>query len=108
MLVFDQVSDEFLLKWEHIIAEVTKTEVPLECIKKVVIKLDGSQDGRRQRTLNLATLRRQGLDLEELEMILTRTLLELGDTVRDIDFVVDVTEVAKLVQPETDKLLKDI
>jgi len=41
-------------------------------------------------------------------MILTRTLLELGDTVRDIDFVVDVTEVAKLVQPETDKLLKDI
>jgi hypothetical protein len=87
---------------------VTKTEVPLECIKKVVIKLDGSQSGRRQRTLNLATLRRQGLDLEELEMVLTRTLTELGDTVRDIDFVVDVTEVAKLVQPETDKLLKDI
>jgi hypothetical protein len=53
-------------------------------------------------------LRRQGLDLEELEMVLTRTLTELGDTVRDIDFVVDVTEVAKLVQPETDKLLKDI
>jgi hypothetical protein len=87
---------------------VTKTEVPLECIKKVVIKLDGSLDGRRQRTLNLATLRRQGLDIEELEMVLTRTLTELGDTVCDIDFVVDVTEVAKLVQPETDKLLKDI
>jgi hypothetical protein len=58
--------------------------------------------------LNLATLRRQGLDLEELEMVLTRTLTELGYTVCDIDFVVDVTEVAKLVQPETDKLLKDI
>ena len=101
-------SDEFIHQWEHIISEVTKTEVPLECIKKVVIKLDGSHDGRRQRTLNLATLRRQGLDLEELEMVLTRTLTELGDTVRDIDFVVDVTEVAKLVQPETDKLLKDI
>ena len=26
----------------------------------------------------------------------------------DIDFVVDVTEVAKLAQPETDKLLKDL
>jgi hypothetical protein len=56
----------------------------------------------------LATLRRQGLDIEELEMVLTRTLLELGDTVCDIDFVVDVTEVAKLAQPETDKLLKDL
>ena len=101
-------SDEFIQQWEHIISEVTKTEVPLECIKKVVIKLDGSQNERRQRTLNLATLRRQGLDLEELEMVLTRTLIDLGDTVRDIDFVVDVSEVAKLAQPETDKLLKDL
>ena len=99
-----QFSDEFLLKWEHIIAEVTKTEVPLECIKKVVIKLHG----KKQKTINLATLKRQGLDIEEVEVILSRTLSELGDEVRDIDFVVDVTEVAKIVQPETDKLLKDL
>ncbi|WP_353480077.1 hypothetical protein [Haliscomenobacter sp.] len=97
-------SDEFIQQWEHIIEQVNKTEVPLECIKKVVIRLGD----RRQKTINLAALRRQGLDLEEVETILTRTLTELGDTVRDIDFVVDVTEVAKLVQPETDKLLKDL
>jgi hypothetical protein len=97
-------SDEFIQQWEHIIEQVNKTEVPLECIKKVVIKLGD----RRQKTINLAALRRQGLDLEEVETILTRTLTELGDTVRDIDFVVDVSEVAKLVQPETDKLLKDL
>jgi len=99
-----QFSDEFLLKWEHIIAEVTKTEVPLECIKKVVIKLHG----KKQRTINLATLKRQGLDIDELEVVLSRTLTELGDEVRDIDFVVDVSEVAKMVQPETDKLLKNL
>ncbi len=97
-------SDEFLQQWEHIIAEVTKTEVPLECIKKVVIKLHG----KKQKTINLSTLKRQGLDIEEVEIILSRTLSELGDEVRDIDFVVDVTEVAKIVQPETDKLLKDL
>jgi len=97
-------SDEFIQQWEHIIEQVNKTEVPLECIKKVVIRLYD----RRQKTINLAALRRQGLDLEEVETILTRTLTELGDTVRDIDFVVDVSEVAKLVQPETDKLLKDL
>jgi hypothetical protein len=96
-----QFSDEFLDKWEHIINEVHKTEVPLECIKKVIIKLDG----RRQKTINLHTLRRQGLDLEEIEVMLNRTLYELGDTVVDLDFVVDVTAVASLVQPETDKLL---
>ena len=97
-------SDQFIEQWEHIIEEVNKTEVPLECIKKVIIRLND----RKQKTINLSTLRRQGLDLEELETVLTRTLTELGDTVRDIDFVVDVSEVAKLVQPETDKLLKDL
>lgn len=97
-------SDEFIQQWEHIIEEVNKTEVPLECIKKVVIRLND----RKQKTINLSTLRKQGLDLEEVEIILTRTLTELGNTVRDIDFVVDVSEVAKMVQPETDKLLKDL
>ena len=97
-------SDEFIQQWEHIIEEVNKTEVPLECIKKVVIRLSD----RKQKTINLSTLRKQGLDLEEVEIVLTRTLTELGDTVRDIDFVVDVSEVAKMVQPETDKLLKDL
>jgi len=97
-------SDEFLEQWEHIIDEVTKTEVPLECIKKVVIRLNN----KRQRTINLAVLRKQGLDLEEIEIVLSRTLTELGDQVRDLDFVVDVSKVAKMVQPETDKLLKDL
>ena len=97
-------SDEFIQQWEHIIEEVNKTEVPLECIKKVVIRLHD----RKQKTINLATLKKQGLDLDELEVVLTRTLTELGDSVRDVDFVVDVQAVAKLVQPQTDKLLKDI
>ena len=99
-----QFSDEFLAKWEHIIEEVNKTEIPLECIKKVVIRLHG----KKQRTINLATLKKQGLDMDELEIVLTRTLTEFGDEVKDIDFVVDVSEVAKLLQPETDKLLKDL
>jgi hypothetical protein len=97
-------SDEFLAMWEHIIEEVHKTEVPLECIKKVVIKLHG----KRQRTINLQTLRRQGLDNEELETVLTRTLLELDDQVRDVEFMVDIGAVAELVQPETDKLLTNL
>ncbi len=99
-----QFSDEFLAKWEHIIEEVNKTEIPLECIKKVVIRLHG----KKQRTINLATLKKQGLDMDELEIILTRTLTEFGDEVKDIDFVVDVSEVAKLLQPETDKLLNGL
>jgi hypothetical protein len=97
-------SNEFLDKWEHIINEVQMTEVPLDCIKKVVIRL---QD-KKQKTVNLATLRKQGLDIDEIEIVLTRTLTEIGDQVRDIDFVVDAGLVAELVQPETDKLLNGL
>jgi hypothetical protein len=97
-------SEEFLAMWEHIIDEVHKTEVPLEYIKKVVIKLHG----KKQKTINLQTLRRQGLDSDELEVVLSRTLNEFGDQVRDIEFLVDITAVAELVQPETDKLLTNL
>lgn len=99
-----QFSDEFLDKWELIISEVNKTDIPLECIKKVIIKLGD----RKQRTLNLATLKKQGLDMNEIESVVTRTLTELGDEVRDVDFVIDITAVAALVQPETDKLLEKL
>lgn len=94
-------SDEFLAKWEHLIEQVAKTEVPLECIKKVVIR----QRGGKQKTINLQTLRRQGLDSEDLEVILARTLSDLEDSLHTVNFIVDAAAVAELVQPETDKLL---
>jgi hypothetical protein len=53
-------------------------------------------------------LRRDGLDDDEVEEILNRNLSMLGDTVRTIDFVVDVNTVAGIVQPATDKLLKKL
>lgn len=99
-----QFSDEFLRQWEHIVNEVNKTEIPLECIKKVVIKLHGG----KQKTVNLGVLKKQGLSMDEIEVVLTRTLTELGNKVRDMEFVIDVSIVAELVQPETDKLLKQL
>ena len=96
-----QPTDDFFNRWEQILADVTKTDVPLECIKKVVIKLDGG----RQKTINIHTLLKQGLDLPEIENMLTRYFGEHDHLIRDVDFVVDITAVANLVQPETDKLL---
>jgi hypothetical protein len=94
-------NDDFLTQWEHILADVNKTDVPLECIKKVVIKLDGG----KQKTINIHTLIKQGLELEEVETMLTRYFHENDHLIKDVDFVVDITAVANLVQPETDKLL---
>ena len=96
-----QLNDDFLDQWEHIINTVNKTDVPLECIKKVVIKL---KEGR-QKTINVHSLLKQGLELEEVETMLTRFFQEHDHEIRDVDFVVDISAVAALVQPETDKLL---
>ena len=96
-----QLNDDFLDQWEHIIAGVNKTDVPLECIKKVVIKLAGS----RQKTINVHTLLKQGLELSEVETMLTRFFKDNDHDIKDVDFVVDISAVASLIQPETDKLL---
>jgi hypothetical protein len=69
-----------------------------------VVKLHG----KKQRTINLDLLRRQGLDFDEIETVMSRTLSDLGEQVRDVDFILDVGAIATIVQPETDKLLKDL
>jgi hypothetical protein len=99
-----QFNDDILKKWEDILNEVNTTDVPLECIKKVVIKFRG----KGQKTINLGSLRKQGLDWEEIETVVTRTINEAGDSIRDVEFVVDINAVAEMVQPETDKLLEKL
>lgn len=99
-----QFSDDFIQRWEHILSEVTTTDIPIECIKKIVIKLQG----KKQKTVNLSTLRRQGLDWDEIETVVTRTLTSYGDLVQNLEFVLDIAAIARIVQPETDKLLKKL
>ena len=98
------LSEEFLAKWDHIISEVEKTQVPLKCINKMVIKIVGG----RQKTINLSRLRRDGLDDDEIEEIMNRNLHILGESVNNIDFILDVNTVAGIIQPATDKLLKSL
>jgi hypothetical protein len=98
------LSDEFLAKWDHIISEVEKTQVPLKCINKMVIRIVGG----RQKTINLARLRKDGLDDDEIEEIMNRNIFVLGESVNNIDFILDVNTVAGIIQPATDKLLKSL
>jgi hypothetical protein len=99
-----QLSDEFLAKWEHIIRDVDITDLPLECIKKVTIKLRGN----RRKTINISVLKKQGLEMEQIEEALNKTLIAYEDEVLDLDWTIDVKAVAELVQPVTDRLLKAI
>lgn len=85
-------------KWEDVISTVEKEHIPIDCVKKVVFKLRDN----RQKTINLVTLRRNGLDVEEIEAVVSRTMMELNKIIVNIDFVIDVNSVASHVQPITD------
>jgi hypothetical protein len=88
-------------KWEDVISTVEKEHIPIDCVKKMTLKLEHN----RQKTINLDSLRKHGLDLEEIETVIARTMGELHKSIVNVDFVIDVSTVAKHIQPETDRLL---
>lgn len=98
------MSPEIFERWEHIIDGVEKTKIPVEFIKKLVIKLSG----RRQRTINIHSLIKQGLDSGEIEEVVSRQLQEYDEEMAGIEFILDIEGIAKVVQPETDKILKNL
>jgi hypothetical protein len=98
------MSPEFIQKWENLLQDVDKQKVPIEFIKKIVLRLQG----KRQRTINIEKLLDQGLDPEHVEDIISRKIIDLDDEVIGIEFVLNVQSIADIVQPETDKLLNGL
>jgi hypothetical protein len=98
------VSPEIFQKWESIIDSTEKTKIPVEFIKKLVLKLNK----RRQRTINIRSMIDQGFDSEEIEEVVTRKLEEYDSEMISIEFVLDIEGIAETVQPETDKILKNL
>lgn len=94
---------ELFKKWEGIIDDVEKSKIPIQFIKKIVCKLDG----RRQHTINVQNLYKQGMKDEEVEELVGRKMAELDETIGldNIEFILDVKKIADEVQPYTDKLL---
>jgi hypothetical protein len=67
------MSPEFIQKWENLLQDVDKQKVPIEFIKKIVLRLLG----KRQRTINIEKLLDQGLDPEHVEDIISRKICSL-------------------------------
>ena len=53
------MSPEFIQKWEKLLDGVEKQTIPVEFLKKLIVKLHG----KRQRTINIERLLKQGLEL---------------------------------------------
>ena len=98
------MSPEFLKKWSHILEDVDKRAIPIEFIRKLVIKLEK----RKQHTINIEKMLKQGFESGEVEDSISNKLLELDDQVVGIEFILNVESIAGVVQPETDKLLSKL
>ena len=98
------MSPDFIRKWEHILADVEKQKIPIQFLKKLVIKLEG----KKQHTINIQRLLSQGLDSDQVEIAVSNKLQELDNDIISIEFVLNVKSIAEVVQPETDRLLNKL
>lgn len=98
------MTPEYIKKWENILEDVEKSRVPIQFIKKIVLKMVG----KKQHTINVKNLLKQGLDPTEIEDVITRKMDELDPLITSIEFVLNVETIAETVQPETDRLLSKL
>ena len=94
---------DFLIGWEEIVNAVDKDHCPISCVKKVIFR---TRQG--QKTINLRTLRRQGIDDESIEQAVSTFIENNEHIIKSMELVLDIEAVATQVQPQTDKLLKNI
>jgi hypothetical protein len=91
-------------QWEKLLEDVDKHRIPVEFLKKLVVKLVK----KRQMTINIDKLFKQGLTPELVEVSVGRQLEEIEPMITGIDFVLNIEKIAESVQPQTDMILKDL
>jgi len=98
------MSPNFFDKWENILEGVEKNRIPIQFVKKIVVKLKG----KRQHTININSLIKQGFEPDYIEEIVNKKLYELDDDIVNLEFILNIETIADTVQPETDKLLSGL
>ena len=91
-------------QWEKLLKEVNKEQVPIGVLRYITVNL---KDGTSV-DVNIAEMLDEGADPEVVERVINKKLEDLDDIIQDVDFHISVDSVAKVVQPFTDKLLKDL
>ena len=91
-------------QWERLLKEVNKEQVPIGVLRYITVNL---KDGTSV-DVNIAEMLAEGADPAEVERMINQRLDALDDVIDDVDFHISVDSVAKVIQPFTDKLLKDL
>ena len=91
-------------QWEKLLKEVNKEQVPIGVLRYITVNL---KDGTSV-DVNIAEMLDEGADPAVVEDLINQKLNDLDDIITDVDFHISVDSVAKVVQPFTDKLLKNL
>ena len=90
--------------WQDIVKDVEKKEVPIEVLRHITVQLiDGTSI-----TIDIRQLIDDGQDPEDIEILLDEKFNQLDQYIQNVDFFVDIDQVVKTIQPETDKVLKNL
>lgn len=98
------LSEDFFDRWEELISDIEISSIPIECIAKVLLKLED----RKQKTINVKKMLDSGIDYEIVESTVSDIMENYDDIIVAVKFTLDVERVAEMVQPYTDKLLKEL
>jgi len=91
-------------QWEAIVKSVKKSDVPVNVLDSIAVHLI---DGTRV-DISISEMVSQGIGHDEIQDYINDKLINLDSYIENVDFYVSVDEVAKLVQPMTDLLLKNL
>jgi hypothetical protein len=91
-------------QWEKLLKEVSKEQVPIGVLRYITVNL---KDGTSV-DVNIAEMLEEGADPAFVEQLINSKLAALDDVISDVDFHISVDSVAKVIQPFTDELLKNL
>jgi len=91
-------------RWQDIVKTVDKTEVPVDILQRIIVKLIDGTDIN----IDITQLLENGSNPDDIEELLNAKFEDLDEFIENVDFFIDIDKVVNAVQPETDKVLKDL
>lgn len=90
--------------WQELVRNVEKQEVPIGVLRHItVLLIDGTT-----LTIDIKQLLDDGQDPNEIEALLDEKFNQLDQYIENVNFFVDIDKVVDTIQPETDKVLKNL
>jgi hypothetical protein len=91
-------------RWQDIVRDVDKKEIPVTVLQRIIVKLIDGTD----LSIDVKQLLDDGQHPDEIEELLNAKFQDLDEYIENVDFFIDIDKVVGAVQPETDKVLKNL